>query len=60
MTKEEVAKILATKKYQFAKSMPNIPHEYTVKKNWNNDSLFEKVVIFLRSQPKEHWRWGKY
>lgn len=34
--------------YRFAKSMPKIPHFYTLKTEWNNDKLFESVVLKIR------------
>ena len=39
---------LESAKYQFAKSMPYQPHWYTLRKNWNDDKLFEEVVQTIR------------
>jgi hypothetical protein len=34
--------------FRFAKTMPKYPHWYTLRKEWNDDVLFDKVVIFIR------------
>ncbi len=34
--------------FRFAKTMPNIPHEYTRRKDWPSESSFEWVVRFIR------------
>jgi hypothetical protein len=46
--REEVELWLATARWQFAKTMPTTPHEYTLRK-WNDDDLFDKAVAFIRA-----------
>jgi len=48
MNKEEVVEELESKEYKFAKTMPWCPHEYTLRKNWDNSELFEDIVQFIR------------
>lgn len=48
---EEVRKILESKIYRYAKTMPQCPHEYTLKKDWDK-SQFEEVVKFIRKNGK--------
>lgn len=44
-----IGNALLNQKWIFAKTMPKIPHEYTLRKNWGNDSDFVDVVNFIRS-----------
>src|SRR3990167_10813289 len=44
----DVAKILTSIDYTFAKSMPKNPHWYTLKKNWEHKDLFEYIVDYIR------------
>jgi len=48
MTPEELTKHLEAHEYRFAKTMPQIPHYYTLRKNWKDDKLFEEVVQAIR------------
>jgi len=34
--------------FQFAKTMPQNPHEYTLRKNWLSGKQFEEVVQYIR------------
>jgi hypothetical protein len=34
--------------WTFAKSMPTTPHEYTLRKNAPDETLFERVVMHIR------------
>ncbi|MDM8533722.1 hypothetical protein QUF55_03360 [Clostridiaceae bacterium HSG29] len=34
--------------FKFAKSMPEIPHAYTVRENWRSDEEFINAVKFIR------------
>jgi SAM-dependent methyltransferase len=47
MTFDQCAKILIAQEYTFAKSMPQNPHWYTLRKNWGTNH-FEDVVKFIR------------
>ena len=48
MNKEEVIEELNNQHYKFAKSMANIPHSYTLKKNWSDKALFDFIVQYIR------------
>lgn len=48
---EELARIqwlLETAQWTFARSMPQNPHWYTLRKRWENDDDFVAVVLFIR------------
>jgi len=49
----DVAPLLEAASYQFAKTMPETPHEYTLRRKWNNDKAFDEVVTFIRKHGKE-------
>lgn len=44
----EVAEQLTSRPFVFAKTMPHNPHYYTLRKLWNDDALFDKVVLTMR------------
>ncbi len=48
MTNERVVELLAQQEFTFAKTMANIPHSYTVRKNWKSDKDFVDVVLHMR------------
>ena len=50
MTIAELKMILWKLDYTFkeAKTMPNIPHSYSLKTKWNNEELFKAVVNSIR------------
>lgn len=39
---------LLSKEYRFAKTMPDNPHWYTLRKSWGNDAEFDRVVANVR------------
>ena len=47
-TEADLVEILESQSFQFAKSMPKIPHWYTLRDNWNNDAKFDNAVSKLR------------
>jgi len=49
MTENEVRQYINAVKWQFAKSMPQMPHEYTVKA-WRVDllTIFNEFVLYIR------------
>ena len=52
--------LLKKQHYKFAKTMPQNPHAYTLRKNWEDGELFEAVVQFIRDNgQKEFWGWGR-
>lgn len=48
MSHNFAASILNNAPFRFAKTMPNIPHEYTRRREWKDDAAFEWVVRFIR------------
>jgi len=48
LSKDELDKHLESAVFVFAKSMPKIPHEYTLKEAWGDINMFEKVVQHIR------------
>lgn len=48
MTLEELAEWLEAVPWRFAKTMPEIPHEYTLRK-WNVGAEFEAAVTAIRA-----------
>lgn len=57
---EEITKYIESAKWQFAKTMPEIPHEYTVK-DWNpekSDSFID-FVKYIKEFGKDEEFYGK-
>lgn len=48
MNEKLIHKLLDKAVFVYAKTMPNIPHEYTLRRTWKNDNDFVKVVIYIR------------
>ena len=49
MTKDKVNQLLRDNTFRFAKSMPRIPHSYTLKNTWESGDDFIKVVKFINA-----------
>lgn len=47
---EEIARILTGKRFTYASTMPNNPHYYTLRKNWDSDRDFVRVVEYMRRE----------
>lgn len=58
LPKEEAELLLALSEWTFAKTMPWHPHWYTLRKNWEDDNLFVRVVEFIRKHGTVE-QWGK-
>ena len=57
---EQVADILNAQTWIFAKTMPTIPHEYCLRRNFESDADFVAVVQYIREQGVvEEWRTGR-
>jgi len=57
MTPEELTAELERHPYRFATSMPDIPHFYTLRKNWDDDRRFIEVVLAIRAMGvSREWR----
>ena len=56
-----ITQILESKAYRFAKTMPESPHFYTLKREWDNPKEFEKAVSYIRENgQKELWQDGQH
>ncbi len=49
MTEDEFRAFVNESQWKFASTMPNIPHEYTLRKRAANDERFASAVQFIRS-----------
>jgi len=58
MTQEEFGEFVSHAEWTFAKAMPHIPHEYTLKKN-NPPDVFSAAVMFIREKG-EIRPWGEH
>ena len=47
MTEEQLRKIINSKTWHFAKTMPSIPHYYARRREWGNDFEFEEVMVHM-------------
>lgn len=59
MYAEAVGAILDRQQYKFAKSMPWLPHWYTLKSTWENPFLYEQVISWILRNG-EFRSWGKH
>ena len=48
MTLEDIANQFDRCRWVYAKTMPRNPHEYTLRREWRNDPLFDEIVIHIR------------
>lgn len=44
----EIEALLESAEWRFAKTMPENPHWYTLRKTWGDDAAFARVVEFIR------------
>jgi GH25 family lysozyme M1 (1,4-beta-N-acetylmuramidase) len=58
MTMDELRAFVQASSWKFAKSMPQTPHEYTLRREAKDEDLFERVVLHIR-QVGYHKKWGK-
>ena len=57
----DITQILESKAYRFAKTIPESPHFYTLKREWDNLKEFEKAVSYIRENgQKELWQDGQH
>jgi hypothetical protein len=57
MTEEEFAAFVHRAPWTFAKTMPHIPHEYTLRRQ-HDSAVFEAAVRFIRERGYQA-RWGR-
>jgi len=55
---EDVVRALEAQRWIFAKTMPQNPHEYTLRKAWAGDVSFDDVVTFIRDHGYQR-RYGR-
>jgi len=48
MNRETADLVLLTTKFTRAKTMPNIPHSWTARKEWEDQELFNSIVLHIR------------
>jgi hypothetical protein len=53
-----MADLVEKAKWVFAKTMPHNPHWYTLRKGWDNDEDFVKLVLFIREYGYEEYYGG--
>lgn len=59
MSLEEVVAALEKHRWIFARTMPENPHEYTLRSEWDDDDLFCQVVEYIREHGYESWYHGR-
>jgi len=58
--KEHVGNLLESTSWTFAKTMPENPHEYTLRKNWSSVEDYLQVSAYIRSYGKLEEFYGQY
>lgn len=53
MTDDEINQFIENNEWKFAKSMPQHPHEYCLKKKCDDPAAFEKFVMYIRENGYE-------
>ncbi len=48
MTTDELQEFIRASRWRFAKSMPDTPHEYTLRRWARDEKLFERMVLYIR------------
>ena len=49
MTDAEIRQFIATSQWTFAKTMPQTPHEYTLRRHAPDEAAFEHFVMHIRA-----------
>lgn len=58
---QDLSRRLQNQEWIFAKTMPQNPHHYTLKKNWQSPESFEECVILIRKYGrKEKYKGWSY
>ena len=58
MTSQEVGELLEQQKYKFARTMPWIPHYYTLKETWADGDQYRDVIAWILENGQLR-QWGK-
>jgi hypothetical protein len=48
MTIDKLREFIRTSPWRFASTMPEIPHEYTLRAKAPDEKMFERVVVYIR------------
>jgi len=56
---DKIENALLSQKYIVAKTMPNNPHQYCLRRDWEGEIPFEEVVNAMRDYGYVEWFWGK-
>ena len=59
LIQENIKNRLEENQWIFAKTMPEMPHFYTLKRTWSNEKEFESTVIYIRKHGIEEEFAGK-
>lgn len=54
-----LGRMLTKCEFKYAKSMPEFPHWYTLRENWDSDADFIKTVMLIRKYGYKEKYWGK-
>ena len=69
MTVDEIHAFIELAPYQFAKSMPDNPHQYTLIENWSQKEAYQEIVDFINRNGREelfykktfrYYRYGEF
>jgi hypothetical protein len=58
MTMDDLRAFVQASSWRFAKSMPQMPHEYTLRREAKDEALFERVILHIRQMGYQK-KWGK-
>ena len=50
---ENIVSTILEQDWTFAKTMPQMPHEYSLRKKWKDEQDFIKAVLFIREHGYE-------
>lgn len=59
MSREELTCALEGAQWIYAKTMPQCPHHYTLRKTWTDDTQFAAAVVAIRKYGVVR-PWGRY
>lgn len=56
-----IQKLIDQASFRFARTMPHIPHWYSMREQWQNDDDFVDVILFIREHGvEEEWHKRKF
>ena len=55
---DEFRELVRSNKWQFAKTMPQNPHWYTLRKTWVREEEFIQFTQYIRDNGSLEWFWG--